>query len=87
MTSRRYLRMALSIRLFEEVEPGKIRHNAASAFLNVSQPANDLLGVFCEEMAPASLRLAEALKTYKGSEEPTESASAISECHRICDSS
>ncbi|KAI0123904.1 S-adenosyl-L-methionine-dependent methyltransferase [Xylariales sp. AK1849] len=73
----RFLRMAISLRLFEEAEKGKVKHNAPSAALIMIPFTNDFLGLVCEELAPASLKLTESLTKFPASEEPTESAAVF----------
>jgi SAM-dependent methyltransferase len=69
--------MAISIRLFEEPEKGMIRHNAISALLSEVQGANDFMGMMCEDLAPASTKVIEALTKYPASQEQTESAASV----------
>ncbi|ETS84291.1 hypothetical protein PFICI_02316 [Pestalotiopsis fici W106-1] len=71
---RRYLRMATSLRLFDEPEKGMVRHNAPSAFLAATPPAHDMLGMLLQEQASAGLVLADTLQRYPGSEEPGDAA-------------
>lgn len=65
------------MRLFEEPAKGMVQHNAASALLATLPMAHDFLGTMTEEMAPSSLRMAESLRRYPGSQEPKESAACI----------
>ncbi|KAI1843519.1 hypothetical protein JX266_010345 [Neoarthrinium moseri] len=74
---RRYLRMATSLRLFEEPEKGQVSHSAASAFLASMPAANDMLGTLIEEQVPAGLALADTLQRFPGSEEPSEAAAVL----------
>jgi hypothetical protein len=79
---RRYLRMAMSLRLFQERrDPGTgasmVGHSAASAVFVALPSALDFLGMLTEDMNPASSRLAEALTRFSASQEPSEAAACI----------
>ena len=74
--TRRVVRAAMSLRIFEEDGTGGVQHNAASAIL-ATRPAHDALGFFTEEYTPGALKLSEALRRFPDSEKAAESAIAI----------
>lgn len=74
--TRRYVRSAISFRIFCESSPDMVQHNAASAVLATST-LHDWLGIATEELAPAALKIVESLKTYPAADKPAESAFAL----------
>ncbi|OTA55081.1 S-adenosyl-L-methionine-dependent methyltransferase [Hypoxylon sp. EC38] len=74
--TKRVVRAAISLRIFEEEPAGFVRHNPISAVLRTTS-AHDALGFFAEEFTPAALRLAESLKRFPASDRAGESAIAI----------
>lgn len=74
--ARRYVRSAISFRVFSEPTPGRVQHNAASAMLATST-LHDWLGMATEELAPASLKVSESMQRFPAGTKPAESAFAI----------
>ncbi|KAJ8130027.1 hypothetical protein O1611_g3604 [Lasiodiplodia mahajangana] len=73
----RILRHAMTMRVFQEPEPGMVAHTSASKVLSHS-PANDWLQSGTREMWPAATKTIEALQTWPASEEPNETGYALS---------
>ncbi|ORY72051.1 S-adenosyl-L-methionine-dependent methyltransferase [Pseudomassariella vexata] len=74
--TRRYIRSALSLRIFSETAAGLIQHNAASAVL-ATTTLHEWLGMASEELAPAALKVAESIQRYPEGQEPNQSAFSI----------
>ncbi|KAH8202532.1 hypothetical protein TruAng_003340 [Truncatella angustata] len=74
--ARRYVRSAISFRVFQESRPGRVQHNAASAILATST-LHDWIGMATEELAPAALKVAESMLRFPKEDRPAESAFAI----------
>lgn len=75
--TRRTLRAAISLRIFEEDSAtGAVKHNAASKVLATTF-GHDALGFFTEEYTPGALKLSETLRRFPNSEKAAESAIAI----------
>jgi hypothetical protein len=74
--ARRYVRSAITFRVFVEPTVGRVQHNAASAILATST-LHDWLGMATEELAPAALKVAESMQRFPGCDQPAESAYAI----------
>ncbi|KAI5862348.1 S-adenosyl-L-methionine-dependent methyltransferase [Durotheca rogersii] len=74
--TRRIVRAAISLRIFEEEPVEFVRHNAISAVLKTPL-AHDAVGFFTEEFTPAALKLAESLQRFPASGKAGESAIAI----------
>ncbi|KAK6072727.1 Sterigmatocystin 8-O-methyltransferase [Seiridium cupressi] len=73
---RRYVRSAISFRVFCEKTVGRVQHNAASAIIATST-LHDWLGMATEELAPAALKVSESMQRFPGVDQPAESAFAI----------
>jgi hypothetical protein len=74
--TRRYVRSAISLRVFSEPTPGMVEHNAASAIL-ATTTLHDWLGMATEDLAPAALQVADSMEMYPAGDQPAESAFAI----------
>ncbi|KAI0123461.1 S-adenosyl-L-methionine-dependent methyltransferase [Xylariales sp. AK1849] len=74
--TRRYVRSAISLRVFAEPTPGRVQHNAASAAL-ATTTLHDWMGMATEDLAPASLKVAESMEKYPQGDQPAQSAFAI----------
>lgn len=74
--TRRYVRSAISLRVFSEPTPGMVTHNAASAIL-ATGTLHDWIGMATEDLAPAALRVADSMETYPKGDQPAESAFAL----------
>ncbi|KAI1413416.1 S-adenosyl-L-methionine-dependent methyltransferase [Hypoxylon sp. FL1857] len=74
--TKRVVRAAISLRIFEEEPAGFVRHNAVSAVLKTDL-GHDAMGFFAEEFTPAALKLAESLQRFPASDRAGESAIAI----------
>ncbi|KAI4596812.1 hypothetical protein KJ359_005155 [Pestalotiopsis sp. 9143b] len=74
--TRRYIRSAISFRVFCEPMEGIVQHNAASTLL-VTTTLHDWLGMATEELAPAALKVADSMQRFPKSADPAESAFAI----------
>ncbi|KAI0832155.1 S-adenosyl-L-methionine-dependent methyltransferase [Hypoxylon sp. FL0890] len=74
--TKRVVRAAISLRVFEEEPEGFVKHNAISAVLKTDL-AHDAVGFFAEEFTPAALKLAESLERFPASDRAGESAIAI----------
>lgn len=74
--TRRYVRSAISFRVFDEPIIGMVRHNAASALL-VTTTLHDWIGMATEEIAPAALKVADSMQKFPNSSNPAESPFAI----------
>lgn len=74
--ARRYIRSAISFRVFAEPTPGHVQHNAASEML-ATTTLHDWLGMATEEIAPAALKVSESMQKFPSSDKPAESAFAI----------
>ncbi|KAI0143475.1 S-adenosyl-L-methionine-dependent methyltransferase [Xylariaceae sp. FL1272] len=72
----RYVRAAITLRIFEEPRPGYVRHNAASEALATTL-LDEWIGFATEEVAPSALKVADVLKKYPGSMDPARSPFAL----------
>ncbi|KAI1860016.1 uncharacterized protein JN550_011700 [Neoarthrinium moseri] len=76
VNARRYVRSAISFRIFSEPCPGRVQHNAASAIL-ATTTLHDWIGTATEDLAPSALKVSESMIKFPGGVEPAESAFAI----------
>ncbi|KAF2258862.1 sterigmatocystin 8-O-methyltransferase precursor [Lojkania enalia] len=67
---RRIVRGALTNHVFQEKEPGKVSHTAASRFLARSELARQWVEMYAEEILPAATRMVDAMEKWPGSGEP-----------------
>ncbi|ETS86138.1 hypothetical protein PFICI_04163 [Pestalotiopsis fici W106-1] len=74
--TRRYIRSAISFRVFDEPIVGMVQHNAASALL-VTTTLHDWIGMATEEIGPAALKVADSMQSFPSSSNPAESPFAI----------
>jgi hypothetical protein len=74
---RRILRFAAAFHIFEETPNGSVRHSAASRCMVDIPGVNDWIGHFCNEIWPSSCKTVEALSRWKASDEPDETAFAL----------
>ncbi|KAB8295923.1 hypothetical protein EYC80_008743 [Monilinia laxa] len=69
---RRFMRHAMSNRIFQEVDPEVVSHTAASKMLAEDQSMMDWVGVCVEECWPSAGKTIEALTQYPSASEPTQ---------------
>ncbi|KAJ4356449.1 uncharacterized protein N0V89_004482 [Didymosphaeria variabile] len=74
---RRLLRLAIAFHVFEEKSNGLIGHSAVSRCMIDMPLVNSWIGHFCDEVWPAASKTVEALSTWPVSEEPNETAFAL----------
>lgn len=74
---RRFLHMAMSLRLFTETDDRRVGHSAASAALVTMPGLADFLAFGVDMLMPAGLKMAESLTNFPASQEPSQSAVAI----------
>ncbi|KAI1335233.1 S-adenosyl-L-methionine-dependent methyltransferase [Xylariaceae sp. FL0016] len=74
--TKRYVRAAVSIRIFEEFPEGFVRHNAASAEL-ATTILDDWTGFATEDLAPCAPKVVEALQKHPEASDPTKTPFAI----------
>ncbi|KAI8949865.1 S-adenosyl-L-methionine-dependent methyltransferase [Xylaria longipes] len=74
--TRRYVQSAIALRVFEESPPGIVRHNAASAAL-ATTILHDWIGYATWGLGASSVKAADALQRWPGSEERGENAFAL----------
>ena len=69
--------MAISFHIFQEPRKGVITHSAASKLLSQFPNLHQWIGIVCEEMMPASVRVMDAIARWPGSEEPQHTGFAL----------
>ncbi|QSZ37149.1 hypothetical protein DSL72_009243 [Monilinia vaccinii-corymbosi] len=69
---RRFMRHAMSNRIFQEVKPEVVSHTAASKMLAEDQSMMDWVGTWVEEGLQAADKTIEALTKYPSASEPTQ---------------
>ncbi|KAH8726602.1 O-methyltransferase-domain-containing protein [Phaeosphaeriaceae sp. PMI808] len=67
---RRIVRGALTNHVFQEKEPGKVSHTAASRFLAENKFAREWVEMYTQEILPATARMTDAMEKWPESEEP-----------------
>lgn len=67
---RRIVRGALTNHVFQEKEPGKVSHTAASRFLAANRVARQWVEMYAEEILPAATRMVDAMERWPKSGEP-----------------
>ncbi|KAI0179266.1 S-adenosyl-L-methionine-dependent methyltransferase [Hypoxylon sp. FL1284] len=70
------VKLALSLRIFEEGPPGYVKHNAVSAVLNTTL-GHDAMGFAMYESLPGAMNFAQCISKYPGSEKDNESPVAM----------
>ncbi|KAI9755733.1 MAG: hypothetical protein M4579_004163 [Chaenotheca gracillima] len=70
--TRRFLKHAMTNRLFKETEEGMVRHTVASRMLVEDPTLYDFVGLLTDDFHAASIKVIESMKKYPGSEEPNE---------------
>lgn len=70
--TRRIIRHAVTNYIFEEPQPGIVKHTAASKALATIPPLASVIGFLANEMWPSSSRITDALAKWPGSQEPNE---------------
>ncbi|KAI1424878.1 S-adenosyl-L-methionine-dependent methyltransferase [Xylaria sp. FL1777] len=70
--TRKLVRYAVALKIFEEMRPGIITHSAASRLLAQDPGVHDYVGACTGELWQAAAHTCNALEKYPGSEEPTE---------------
>ncbi|KAJ4288909.1 hypothetical protein N0V90_011250 [Kalmusia sp. IMI 367209] len=70
--TRRIIRHAVTNYVFQEPEPGVVKHTAASKALAAIPPLGSVVGFLANEMWPSSSRITDALEKWPGSEEANE---------------
>ncbi|KAF1977449.1 S-adenosyl-L-methionine-dependent methyltransferase [Bimuria novae-zelandiae CBS 107.79] len=74
---RRFMRLAITFHIFEEKADGFVSHSAVSRCMLDFPLANDWIDHFCDDVWPAAPRTNEALLKWPASEEPNETAFAL----------
>ena len=64
----------MSNHIFTEDRPGSVAHTAASHLLVVDSDAYDAIGLMTCELSPVGMKTLDAIETWPGSEEQTETA-------------
>ena len=77
LDTKRIVRLAIAYRIFEERSPGYVSHNSCSQMIAVHPGLDDFLGVFTEEVWPASCFTVEALQKWPLSQEPSHTGFAL----------
>jgi hypothetical protein len=77
--TRRFVRLAIAHRIFEEPAKGQVRHNASSAALVNVPGLHDWLGHVNEDILPGAQKLVESLTKYPGSQQVKESGAVIAQ--------
>ncbi|KAI1323637.1 S-adenosyl-L-methionine-dependent methyltransferase [Xylariaceae sp. FL0255] len=72
----KYVRAAITLRIFEESPPGIVRHNATSTELATTL-LHDFVGFAMEDIGPSAHSVGEALEKYPDSEDPSQSAYSL----------
>jgi ubiquinone/menaquinone biosynthesis C-methylase UbiE len=74
----RTIRAAMTLNIFDETEPGRIRHTAISRLLATEDGYYDAVGLQLEDIGPASMRLIEAWEKFgHDAGEPDQSAFSL----------
>ncbi|TVY26927.1 O-methyltransferase [Lachnellula hyalina] len=68
---RRFIRHAMTNRIFWEVDPDTVAHTAASRVLAEDVAMDDWVGFCVEDMFPATSQTVSALKSHPSADEPT----------------
>ncbi|KAF7865216.1 hypothetical protein EAF04_006193 [Stromatinia cepivora] len=66
---KRFMRHAMTNRIFQEVEPNVVAHTAASKLLAEDQPMKDWVGMCVEEIWPAVVSIIDALSQHPSASE------------------
>ncbi|KUJ09465.1 S-adenosyl-L-methionine-dependent methyltransferase [Mollisia scopiformis] len=74
---RRFLRHAMTNRIFKEVEPGVVAHTAASRVLAEDQMINDWVGFCVEDIWPAASRVVDAINLNPSASEPSQAGFCV----------
>ncbi|CZR63074.1 related to sterigmatocystin 7-O-methyltransferase precursor [Phialocephala subalpina] len=69
---RRFMRHAMTNRIFKEVEPGVVAHTAASRVLAEDKAMQDWVGFCVEDIWPAASRVVDAINLNPSASEPTQ---------------
>jgi len=74
----RTIRAAVPLKIFDESEPGQVRHTAISRLLAANEGYYNAVGLQIQDIGPASLKLLEAWETFGGDAgEPDQSAFSL----------
>lgn len=74
---RKVVRAAIAQRIFEEPQPGVIRHSAASRLLAEDPGIHDYVATVSDELWPAAAQTCNAWAKFPGSEEPNETVNQL----------
>jgi hypothetical protein len=69
---RRFVRGAMTNYVFQEPRPGEVKHTAASRMIANNPYVRQTIGMFAEEMMPASFKVVNAIEKWPNSGEPNE---------------
>ncbi|KAG9231340.1 O-methyltransferase-domain-containing protein [Amylocarpus encephaloides] len=69
---RRFMRHAMTNRIFREVNPDEVAHTAASRVLAEDEVMNDWVGFCTSDIFPAGSRVIQALTEHSSASEPTQ---------------
>ncbi|KAF8860220.1 S-adenosyl-L-methionine-dependent methyltransferase [Acephala macrosclerotiorum] len=75
---RRFMRHAMTNRIFKEVEPGVVAHTAASRVLAEDKAMQDWVGFCVEDIWPAASRVVDAINLNPSASEPTQAGFQLS---------
>lgn len=74
---RRFIRHAMTNRIFKEVSPGVVAHTATSRILAEDEPMAQWVGFCVEDIFPAAAHTVAALKSYPSASEPTQTGFCV----------
>ncbi|KAJ4385388.1 hypothetical protein N0V93_009815 [Gnomoniopsis smithogilvyi] len=74
---RKVVRAAIAQRIFEEPQPGVIKHSAASCLLAENPGIHDYVATVSNELWPAAAQTCNAWAKFPGSEEPNETGFSL----------
>jgi hypothetical protein len=67
--TRRYIRSAIALRIFDEPKADHVSHNAASGVL-ATTTLHDWIGMISEDLGPAAMKATESLQRYPAGDDP-----------------
>lgn len=73
----RFLRYLITYRIFSEPSPNMVKHSVNSQFLLSVPGLDDILGMYTEDMGPASMCTAQAMTKWPMSLDPTHTGFAL----------
>ncbi|KAI0145085.1 S-adenosyl-L-methionine-dependent methyltransferase [Xylariaceae sp. FL1272] len=76
-STKKIVRFAIAMKIFEEASPGVVRHNAASQLLAEDAELHDYVATCTDELWQAASQTCNAMVKFPGSEEPSETGFSL----------